>query len=224
MLIIGSTHIGNPNDIPPRSLEYVRTADLLLFEEDRPARQVLKAAGVHREYFKYNEHQGLMGEAKDALNSGLNVLYMSDQGTANLADPGLELLKFAHQYGIEILVIPGPSSVTAALSACPFSTQPFLYAGFLDKKSEKRTKELEKLAQSESAIVILDTPYRLQNLTQDLKIVFGKNRNALLALDISGPNEKYIFENCANLAVYCQGLNEKLNFVLVIAPKSSRLR
>jgi 16S rRNA (cytidine1402-2'-O)-methyltransferase len=221
MLVVASTHIGNIEDTPARSLQYVVSADILLFEEDRPARQILKRAGVHREYYKYNEHRQVDQDVKDALMTGKTVAFMSDQGTANLADPGRELLEFAHKNSIPIKVIPGPSSITAALSACPFSTQPFTFYGFLAKRSEDRTKQLTNIANQTQAIVLMDTPYRLAAFCEDLKRVFGKKRKGLLALDISGPSEDFIFGNCDEIYAFSKNITEKTNFVFVLAPTLS---
>ena len=138
-LILGSNSIGNPLDIPLRVLEYVKTADLLVFEEDRPARTVLKRAGVHKDYIKYSEHNqtDTLEQIGQAFKLGKTVLYMSDQGCPNLADPASNILKLAYKMKVKLQVIPGPSSITAAISACPFDMSSFLYQGFLPR-DEKR--------------------------------------------------------------------------------------
>ena len=121
-LTVASNSIGNDKDVPQRTLEAIRSSDLLVFEEDRPARRLLKLAGVHRDYFKHNEHKDneTLEEVRNYLIAGKSVFYCSDQGSASLADPGKELTSIAFELGVKIEVIPGPSSITAAISACPF--------------------------------------------------------------------------------------------------------
>ena len=85
-LVMASNHIGCTDDIPNRALETLKTADLVLFEEDRPARQTLKAAGIRRDYLKFNEHHQMqtLDEVAEALKKGRTVIYMSDQGSPAL--------------------------------------------------------------------------------------------------------------------------------------------
>lgn len=220
-LIMASADIGNVEDLPLRSLEALRNSDMLIFEEDRPARKFLKAAGITRDYYKLNEHKGndTINDAKAAFKKGQSVCYMSDQGTACLADPGLELVKLAVQMQVDTTVIPGPSSISAAISACPFDCSRFYYIGFTPRKENERKQFLLESGKTPAALVIMDTPYRLKNLLADCLDVFPK-RMALIALDISGPKESFWSGRLDKLLVKAESLTEKLNFVLIIeAPK-----
>lgn len=217
-LTMAATHIGNVEDMPARSLEALKTADLLIFEEDRPARSFLKAAGIHREYERWSEHKqsGTLELAIDALGAGKWVVYMSDQGTPNLADPGYELLRAAYRLGVKVDVIPGPSSITAALSACPFDTRRFEYLGFAPKEPDRRKTFLKDYDHEEKLLVLLDTPYRMKHLIESCQEVFGSNREAFLALDISGPNERFIVGALEDVAQRAQSVDGKTNFILII--------
>lgn len=227
-LTMAATHIGNVSDIPARSLEALKTADMLIFEEDRPARSFLKAAVVHREYERWSEHKqnNTLENAIDAFGEGKWVMYMSDQGTPNVADPGHELLKAAYRLGVKVEVIPGPSSITAALSACPFDTRRFVYLGFPPKEPDRRKEFLKEYLQSEQLLVLLDTPYRMKHMIESCKDVFGANRNALLALDISGPQEEFFVGPLDEIAQRGRAADGKTNFLLLIegatAPQQHR--
>tara|TARA_B100001094_G_scaffold317335_1_gene359609 strand:- start:13 stop:702 length:690 start_codon:yes stop_codon:yes gene_type:complete len=217
-IFFAANSIGEPQDIPNRALEQLREAELVIFEEDKPARRTLKQARIHRHYLKMNEHCD--SEALDAtrktLESGGNVIYMSDQGCPTLADPGQKLAELGFMLNAKIKVIPGPSSITAALSCCPFLNGPFHYCGFLPRKKEPRRKELDKLKQLHCPIVILDAPYRLQNLLADTQEILG-NRKATLSLDISGEWEEHLYGSLSQLRENIANLNKKLNFVLVVS-------
>ena len=106
-LIIASNSIGNDKDVHQRTLEAVRSSDLLVFEEDRPARRLLKLAGVHRDYFKHNEHKDneTLEEVRNYLMAGKSVLYCSDQGSASLADPGKELALIAFELNAKFCLL-----------------------------------------------------------------------------------------------------------------------
>lgn len=222
-LIMAANALGNPNDIPLRSLEALRTADLIVFEEDKVARQTLKAASIHRDYLRLTEHLELdtIDAVKKALKSGQTVVFMSDQGTPTLADPGNKLLEVAYAAGAHVSPIPGPSSVTAALSICPFLNGPFLYLGFPPREPEERDAWLSHYSQVEFPLVILDTPYRRPALIASCMKVLGNDRRSLLVFDISGPEEAVHLDKLENLASIEK---DKTNFVLVIAPSSAAKR
>ncbi len=217
-LILGSNSIGNDKDVPQRTLEAIRNSDLLVFEEDRPARRLLKLAGVHRDYFKHNEHKdrGTLEEVRKFLLEGKSVFYCSDQGTASLADPGKQLSQIAFEMGVSIEVIPGPSSVTAAISACPFDCSKFHYVGFLPRDEKDRLKVLEQIAKTENPQIILDAPYRLKALLESCKKTLQKNKKIFLALDISGEDESYLYDEVEIISEQVSKINKKLNFVLII--------
>ncbi|MCB0405806.1 MAG: hypothetical protein KDD51_13570 [Bdellovibrionales bacterium] len=212
-LILAGTDLGNRLDMPARSLQALRGGDLLIFEGSRAARAFLKVAGIHRDFLCYSEHEEkeALAAVNTTLREGKTVVYMSDQGMPNVADPGRVLLRMAYQLGAQVRIIPGPSSVTAALAACPFNTEPFYYAGFLPRDTAARRKALLKL-QKHPVLVLLDTPYRLRPVLEDALAVFGP-KPSLLALDISGPHERFIFAPLPKQ----KAPEEKLNFVLVVA-------
>lgn len=214
-----SSHLGNPLDIPARSLAALRNADLLIFEEDRPARLALKTAGVHRDYLKFSEHlqNETLAALKLCLQRGGTAAYMSDQGSPTLADPGRAILQLAYQLKAVVQVVPGPCSVTAALSACPFDLSSYHFAGFLPRAKPARDLALKQLNAVPAALVLLDTPYRLSALLEACSQALTPPRKAFLALDISGPAENYRVGSCQELLAYAQTLEEKLNFVLVLA-------
>jgi 16S rRNA (cytidine1402-2'-O)-methyltransferase len=191
--------------------------DVAVFEEDRPARQALKAAGVHRPYLKHNEHRddGTLAEIESALRAGKTVSYMSDQGTSGVADPGSKLAAMAFRLKCPIKVVPGPSSITCALSVFPLHIEEYYYVGFLPRESLDRTKKLQNLARLKVPLVILDTPYRLKAVLADCLKVFGTDQKALMAVEIGNDEQSYHWDKIKSLAEL--DLDKNKNFVLVIA-------
>lgn len=218
---MAATHLGDPQDIPLRSLEALRKADLLVFEEDRPARGALKAAGVHRDYLKYSEHgqSDTIDEVTRVLKAGGWVTYMSDQGTPGLADPGRELVARAYELQARVEVIPGPSSMAAVIAAAPFPCHSFTFLGFPPREPPLRLKALKAAAQLDHPVVIMDTPYRLIPLLEACKESFGGARRAVLALEISSPGESFWYGPLDALTKKAASIKEKLNFVLMIRGK-----
>lgn len=217
-LIMAANSLGRPEDIPSRSLEALRTAQLLVFEEDRPARAALKAAGVHRDYWKLSEHrqEATLEAVLEAFQRGETVCYMSDQGVPVVADPGRELLELAYRHKVKVEVIPGPSSITAALQACPFLGNGFRFVGFLPQKSDERKGALRELSNASDCLVILDTPYRLGALLIDCAESLTHERQALLAFNISCDDEEFCLGKLGELKARFSANPEKRNFVLIV--------
>lgn len=214
-LVMASNHIGCTDDIPNRALETLKTADLVVFEEDRPARHTLKAAGIRRDYLKFNEHHQTqtLDEVAEALKKGRTVIYMSDQGSPALADPGRFLNEIAFSIGAKVTTIPGPSSLTAALSAAPFDCRTFKYLGFPPKDPGLKQSFFESELNTNENLVLMDTPYRLKNTIAELAKSFP-NRKGLLAIDVSGPDENFIYGPFSKINDQID--KRKLNFVLVV--------
>jgi len=222
LLIMAANSLGIPDDIPTRSLEAVRNSDLLIFEEDKPARQVLKAAGVHREYLKYNEQgqKQTLATVREELLAGKTVLYMSDQGCPTLEDPGFEVARTARRCKARIKVIPGPSSLTAALSACPFSNKTFEFLGFPPREESQRKTFFKQMFGKKKLQIFMDTPYRLKRVLETCCSTFPEEVKGYIALDISGEDENYLFGTFQELYNDVCEIDKKLNFVMIINPAS----
>ena len=216
-LILSATHLGNTKDTPPRLLNLLESADMLIFEESKPARQLLKTAQLRRNFHLFNEHrqEETLEQMSSELAKGRDVLYASDQGCPGVADPGADLAAAAMRLGAAIEVIPGPSSITAALSASPVAVSQFTYLGFLPREASKRAQLLTSHKSRKLTLVILDTPYRMHSLLSSCLQVFGKSQKALLSVDISGKEEGHYFSTLDLLTKQFHA-SKKLNFVLII--------
>lgn len=217
-LIMAANSIGNSEDFPKRSQDMLRLADLLVFEEDRPARLALKTAQIHRPYLKFNEHhqQETLDQVRHSLKSGQTVVYMSDQGMPGIADPGHQLLEIAYALEAQVKIIPGPSSILAALAACPFAINNYVYRGFLPRKVDELVRYLQDMTADPRPSVILDAPYRRHQLLQACREAWGAKRQVLLAVDITGDHERYFWGTLAQVGDQSADLDKKTNFVLVV--------
>ncbi len=220
-LVIAGNAIGCDEDIPRRSLDFCQSADLVVFEGARGARKVLKKAGIHREFQIFSEHHEI--HIKELICENLKVqktvLYMSDQGMPSVSDPGLDLVQLAFESKAGLQVVPGPSSITSAISVCPFSLEKFFFYGFLPQKEEERKKEFQqKITPIKYPVILMDAPYRLKSLLKLCLDNLENNREIFLALDISGENESYFFGTVNDFKQdfsKIEGL-QKENFILII--------
>lgn len=186
--------------IPAYNVEVMGSLNHFIVENGKTARAFLKEAvqGIvlqEKKYYELNNHT----EAKDfveymkPLHAGENVGLMSEAGCPGIADPGAEIVKLAHDQNIKVVPLVGPSSIFMALMASGFNGQSFAFNGYLPKDKQERTrkiKELERLAATKNqAQLFIETPYRNEQLLEELLHVLPPASKLLIACDITTPNE-----------------------------------
>ncbi len=114
---------------------------------------------------------------------------ISDCGTPVFSDPGSNLIRQLVEYGVQVKPIPGPSSLMAAFSILDFKLERFVFAGFLPRDSDERKRELTRLRGLRMPVILMDTPYRLDPLLDDVGKTFGKGASVTLACDLTLPKE-----------------------------------
>ena len=145
-LYIVSTPIGNLDDITLRSLEVLKKSDIILCEDTRRSLKLLNHYKIKKKlipYHKFNEQKELK-KIIEYLNEGKILSLISDAGTPTLSDPGLILIKKCIEENIKVFPLPGPSSITSAMSVSAFSDK-FLFYGFLPKTENDLIKTISKL-------------------------------------------------------------------------------
>jgi len=216
-LFIVATPIGNYQDITLRALDVLRTADAVICEELRLGSTLLKKTGIsNKPLLPLNEHNEdeQTGEILLRLHKGEILALISDCGTPGFEDPGARVVQEALQQGIQVVPLPGPSSLMAALSISPIPLKEFLFAGFLPRKDAERISKLKHLQALKTHLVLMDTPYRLGKLLEEVESVFGKYRQATLALDVSLPGELILYANLSEIRQRVQA--RKGEFVLIV--------
>lgn len=192
-LFVVATPIGNPKDITSRAYDILRSADLIIGEELKALRQILKNAGIQAKAMdQLNEHskpadiQFLMQECRDK-----KVALVSDCGTPGFCDPGAELTKACHQAGIPVHAVPGASSLMALLSIAGVRLEQFLFYGFLPAKNELREQAWGYLLHEARPVILMETPYRCDKLMAELAQKIPK-RLCVIGLNLTQANEKLI--------------------------------
>ena len=218
-LYIVATPIGNYRDISLRALDVLKKADVVVCEEYRQGSTMLKKIGVgKKELLLLNEHTSAetIPSIMASLLEGKCFALVSDCGTPVFADPGADLLREAYAYQIPVIPVPGPSSLMGVISLSPIPMDTFYFCGFLPRKKEIRKDRLAALKRYRDPIILMDTPYRLARLLEEVMQVFGKNRTILLAVDMTLPGEKIFFDQAG--IVYDQVKNRKSEFMLIVYP------
>lgn len=219
-LYIVATPIGNWDDITIRAKNILESIDTLICEEFKIGSTLLKKLSIpKKELITLNEHneENQIDLVIQKLFEGKNLALISDCGTPVFADPGHLLVSQATQLGIEVIPIPGPSSLMATLSVLDFKLDRFFFAGFLPREKDQRKKELYSLRSIDMPIVLMDTPYRLTKLLDEVAQTFGKNRRVTLGLNITQENEKFLR---GSISEVIKQLNfKKAEFILVVHQK-----
>ncbi|MDD4932721.1 MAG: 16S rRNA (cytidine(1402)-2'-O)-methyltransferase [Methylacidiphilaceae bacterium] len=192
-LWVVATPIGNLEDITLRALRILRDADLVAAEDTRRTGQLLAHYAIRKPLVschRFNEARRLSGLLA-ALREGKRVALVSDAGMPGISDPGERLLRRCAQEGIRVEVIPGPSSVLAALLASGFSTTPFYFGGFLPVKGGARKKEWVAAGGRTCTSVYFESPHRLRRSLEDAAAVLG-SRKICLARELTKKFEEVL--------------------------------
>lgn len=222
-LFIVATPIGNPEDITLRALNVLREADAVIAEEMRVGTTLLKKLGIDgKEIILLNEHNEEEQATQIAarLVQGENLALISDTGTPVFADPGHLLVNVASGFGVPVTPVPGANSVIAALSVLDFEIEQFVFGGFLPREPEKRRQELSRLRSFRMPVVLMDTPYRLGALLEDVAKVFGPGQPVTVAADLTLPSETIYRGSAASVRKQVGG--RKAEFVLIVHGQSKR--
>jgi 16S rRNA (cytidine1402-2'-O)-methyltransferase len=189
ILYIVSTPIGNLEDITLRALRVLKEVDLIAAEDTRHTQKLLTHYSISKPLISYwgAKEKVKAEEVLRHLAEGKSVALVTDAGTPGISDPGVQVVKRATEEGFEVIPIPGPSAVTAALSVSGLSGE-FLFIGFLPPKRTQRVKKLEELKYERRTLVFYEAPHRLLDTLADMLDVFG-NRYTVLCHELTKLNE-----------------------------------
>ena len=178
ILYIVSTPIGNLEDITLRALRVLKEVDVIAAEDTRHSLKLLNHYSISKPLISYwgEKEKVKAEETLQLLNSGKTVALITDAGTPGISDPGNILIKKAIEEGIRVIPIPGPTAVIAALSISGFSTDAFIFRGFLPIKVSQRLRELKGLSLDPRTIVLYEAPHRLLETLADIRETFDDRR------------------------------------------------
>jgi len=185
-LHVVATPIGNLRDISFRALATLAAADVILAEDTRVTKTLLAHYGISTPLMAYHEHNAAVvrPHVLARLQAGAALALVSDAGTPLVSDPGFKLVSDAAAAGIEIISVPGPSAVLAALVVAGLPTDRFFFEGFLPSKAQARRQRIHDLASIPGTLVFFESPRRVAEVLTDLAEVLG-NRPAALARELT---------------------------------------
>lgn len=174
LLIVG-TPIGNLSDFPPRAVEALKSADLILCEDTRHTRKLLNHFGIERATDSYNDHnEDAKSEALIArIEGGQTLAVVSDAGMPVVSDPGYRIVRMARERGITVEPIPGPFAGVLALVASGIAPLPFTFLGFTPHKQEARRDVYRTIAELGHTAIVYESPERVVASLEDALEVLG---------------------------------------------------
>ena len=194
-LFVVATPIGNLGDMVPRALQVLQQADWVAAEDTRHSGRLLAHFGIDTPMVPYHDHsdERQLVRILDLLEQGASVALISDAGTPLISDPGFRLVREARGCGATITPIPGPCAAIVALCAAGLPSDRFAFEGFLPAKSQQRRTALEALATAAHTLIFYEAPHRILATLQDMAELFGADREALLARELTKAHETLIF-------------------------------
>ena len=175
------TPIGNLSDLGPRARDTLDAVDLIACEDTRRTGRLLARLKIRKpmlSFFDGNE-QKRVGILVARLQAGESVALVTDGGMPSVSDPGYRLVTACVEAGLDVRVVPGPSSVVAALVVSGLPTDRYTFEGFLPRKAGERMRRLETLRHDPRTLVVFESPVRVQILLRDLLVAMGDRRVAV---------------------------------------------
>ena len=193
ILYLVATPIGNLEDITLRARRVLREADLIACEDTRQTRKLLSHFEIAKPVLSYHEHNetARAAELVERLENGANVALVSDAGTPLVSDPGYRLVTAAIAAGIQVVPVPGPSALLAALAGSGLPTDAFRFCGFLPVKPAARRKLLQSLEPETCTLVFFESPHRIIEALQDIEEILGA-RPVVLARELTKIHEEFL--------------------------------
>ena len=189
-LFVVATPIGNLEDVTLRALRTLREADLIAAEDTRRTARLLAHHGISRPVVSLREHN----EARETprliarLQAGERIALVSDAGTPTVSDPGARLIRAVRSAGLTVVPIPGPSAVTAALSASGLGGDQFVFLGFPPATGRAREEWIEAAVAEDRVVVFFEAPHRVRRTLSELS---GRlvNRPIIVARELTKIHE-----------------------------------
>lgn len=217
MLYIVPTPIGNLKDITLRAIEVLQSVNYILAEDTRTSKHLLQHYQIStpvKSYHAFNEHQIVQNIISD-LKNHLNIALISDAGTPAISDPGYLLVKECINNNIKVECLPGPTAFVPALVCSGKPIHHFTFIGFLPPKKGRQTK-LQEIANNPYTVVLYESPHKILKTLQDLKNVFGAEKEISISREISKVYEEHLHGNIDYMIQHFSQHPPKGEFVIVI--------
>ncbi len=220
-LYLVPTPIGNLEDITIRAIRILGEVDIIACEDTRRTGQLISKLQIQKKkfisYHDYNESRRT-NKLIDSLNEGQSVAVVSDAGSPGISDPGFRIIRSAIENDIEIIPLPGPTSVIPALTASGLPTDRFFFEGYLSHKSSGRKKRLEEIKNISHTLLFFESPHRLVKSLNDIYEILG-DRRACVAREMTKIHEQFVRGTISEILEQLSNMTVKGEIVIVVEGK-----
>ncbi|MCX4190347.1 16S rRNA (cytidine(1402)-2'-O)-methyltransferase [Methylophaga sp. OBS3] len=220
-LYIVATPIGNLGDMSTRAVETLKEVDLIAAEDTRHSKYLLDLHLISTPSISLHDHneQQRSQLLLEKLQEGQSIALISDAGTPLISDPGYKLVTLVRSAGIKVIPIPGSCAFIAALSASGLPSDRFAFEGFLPPKSGARQQKLQILAEDTRTLIFYESPKRVAATLNEMQQIFGADRQACIARELTKIHETIETRPLAELAEWVAADNnqQKGEIVLLVA-------
>lgn len=217
-LYIVATPLGNLGDMTFRGAQILRDVDAIATEDTRRTGKLLSHYEIKNRLVAYHEHN----EARAAraiverILGGESIALVTDAGTPLVSDPGFLLVAACVKANIDVVPIPGPSALVAALCASGLPPHPFYFAGFLPRKTGARRRRLAVLSNLPCTLLFYESPHRVASSIRDMAEELG-DRPAVIARELTKIHEEFLRDRLPALAELVEGRTLKGEIVIIVA-------
>jgi 16S rRNA (cytidine1402-2'-O)-methyltransferase len=225
-LYIVATPIGNLADMSARAIEVLKDVDVIAAEDTRHSGHLLQHYAIKTPTVSLHEHneQQRSEVLLSRLQAGEAIALISDAGTPLISDPGYRLVSLVRAHGINVVPIPGCCALVAALSASGLASDKFSFEGFLPSKQAARKHTLEKLKNETRTMIFYESPRRLNNTLNDMESVFGRERPACLARELTKLHETIVTKPLAELQSWVDSDSNQQRGECVVLVEGNRIQ
>ncbi|MEK9669384.1 MAG: 16S rRNA (cytidine(1402)-2'-O)-methyltransferase [Gammaproteobacteria bacterium] len=223
-LYVVAMPIGQWGDLSPRAIDVLGHVDVILAEDTRVSGQILKSVGVSTRMVSLNAHSeaGKADRVIESLESGQSLALISDAGTPGISDPGRLLVDKVVENGFQVIPVPGPSALTAALSVSSFPAAPSHFFGFISTKSSARDQDLDRALSLDGTLIFYEAPHRIVDFAERLDQK-ALGRKVLFARELTKTHEQLIRVVAGGCADWFAANPDRIRgeFVVLVGPANT---
>lgn len=216
LYVAGVSITDNPKDIADKTLKIISECSVAVGEERKFSLRLLNTAKSNAELYLINEHSTDKDrqEVLSVVKSVEKSVFFSDAGTPCISDPDYQFIKLCRENGVEVRSIPGPSSITSAISVSGIKADKFYFAGFPPREKDNRRKYFEEIENRKITTVFMERPYALESTLKDMAVI---KRKISVSINLGMDDEKTYFDYPVKLIEFLSGI--KAPFVVVVPEK-----
>ncbi|MDO4608836.1 MAG: 16S rRNA (cytidine(1402)-2'-O)-methyltransferase [Clostridia bacterium] len=224
-LYVVGTPIGNLEDFSPRAIRVLGEVDFIAAEDTRVTVKLLNHFNIHKPMVAYFEHNKKErgNVVLERILAGESCAIVTDAGMPAISDPGEDLIREAHQNGIPVESVPGPTAFATALALSGMNSGRFCFEGFLSVNKPQRIKHLNEVKSERRTMIFYEAPHKLIRTLNDMLDAFG-DRNIAIVREITKIHETVMRTSLSKAIDFYKTNEPRGEYVLIIEGASEQTK